>query len=50
MSLKSEFLLDSKISLKNENEEKDYVSIRSKTNPNCRLCWDDTFSIDNPLL
>lgn len=31
-------------------EEKEHVSIRSKTNPNCRLCWEDEFSDENPLL
>jgi len=48
MSLKSLNLEDDSNSLR--NEEKEHVSIRSKTNPNCRLCWDDAFSVDNPLL
>lgn len=48
MSLRSLDLEDDLNSLR--NEEKEHVSIRSQTNPNCRLCWDDAFSIENPLL
>ena len=37
-------------SIKEQNvENNDYVSIKSNTNPNCRLCWDDEFDIENPL-
>jgi E3 ubiquitin-protein ligase DOA10 len=33
-----------------KKEEKDHVSITSKSNPNCRICWDDDFNVENPLL